>query len=171
MSPDKDQAIEQTPSPRRVLKDRDSIREQLALLAAEARSEISLFAPQLDGQLFNTGHLSRALASFAARQRHGQIRILVEDIAVLLRDNDRLVGLRRRLSDFIAIRQVSEEHLGMREMFLVVDHRRYLHQPDITTPESILDTQDSHGAVMLASRFEQWWQRSEPITQLHTVGL
>ncbi len=171
MSASKDQATEQTPLPRRVLKDRELIRDQLAILVEDARSEISLFAPQLDGQLFNTGRLSRALASFAARQRHGQVRILVEDTAILMRDNDRLVGLRRRLSDFVAIHQVGEEHRGMREMFLVVDHRRYLHQQDITTPELILDIQDSHGATMLANRFEQWWQRSEPITELHTTGL
>jgi len=157
--------------PRRIIRGCDEVSDFLAGLAESATREIVIFAPQIDGGLFNTPRFARALASFAARHRNNLARIVVEDAQQVLRDNDRLVGLCRRLSDFIHMHQVAEEHLGIREMFLVIDHRGYLHQPDIAKPDCIADPHNTHDAVLLARRFNELWDRSEPILSLRSTGL
>jgi hypothetical protein len=157
--------------PRRVIRGRDEVSDFLAGLAESATREIVIFAPQIDGSLFNTPRFARALASFAARHRNNLARIVVEDSEQVLRDNDRLVGLCRRLSDFIHMHQVAEEHLGIREMFLVIDHRGYLHQQDIANPDCVADSHNAHDAVLLARRFNELWDRSEPILSLRSTGL
>lgn len=157
--------------PRRIIRDRNEVSEFLANLAENATREISIFAPQLDSSYFNTARFTRAIASFAARQRHNLVRIVVEDTAQAIRDNDRLVGLCRRLSDFIHMHQVAEEHLGVREMFMIVDHRGYLHREDPAKPECVAHLHDGHQAVMLARRFNELWDRSEPISTLRSAGL
>ncbi|HSD97496.1 MAG TPA: hypothetical protein VLB06_10185, partial [Sulfuricaulis sp.] len=81
--------------PRRVIRGRDDVADFLAGLAESATREIVIFAPQIDGALFNTPRFARALASFAARHRNNLARIVVEDTEQVLRDNDRLVGLCR----------------------------------------------------------------------------
>src|SRR3989344_6527834 len=142
-------------APRRVIRERDEVGDFLAVLAESATREIVIFAPQIDGVLFNTPRFARALASFAARHRNNLARIVVEDAEQALRDNDRLVGLCRRLSDFIHMHQVSDEHIGIREMFIVVDHRSYLYQEDTSKHECISHLNDAHQAVMLARRFNE----------------
>ena len=164
-------AAEKPESRCRIIKDRQGVGDFLAGLTETATREIVIFAPQLDGSLFNTTRLARALASFAARHRHNLARIVVEDTEQAIRDNDRLIGLCRRLSDFIHLHQVAEEHLGLREMFIVVDHRGYLHQADTAKPECVADLHDAPQAVQLARRFNELWDRSEEIMSLRAAGL
>ncbi|BAV34267.1 hypothetical protein SCL_1976 [Sulfuricaulis limicola] len=161
----------ETPPQRRIIRDRTEISNFLATLAENATREIVIFAPHLQGAFFNSSRFARALASFAARHRQNLARIVVEDTDQALRDNDRLVGLCRRLSDFIHMHQVAEEHLGIREMFMVVDHRGYLHQQDTDKPDCVTHAHDSHEAVLLTRRFNELWDRSEPIVALRASGL
>jgi hypothetical protein len=163
-------APEATPQ-RRIIRDRAEVSDFLALLAESAMREIVIFAPRLDGAFFNSSRFARALASFAARHRQNLARIVVEDTEQTLRDNDRLVGLCRRLSDFVHMQQVAEEHLGIREMFMVVDHRGYLYQQDADKPDCVTHPHDSHEAVLLTRRFNELWDRSEPIVALRATGL
>jgi hypothetical protein len=156
---------------RRIIRDRAVVGDFLATLAENATREIVIFAPRLDGAFFNSSRFARALASFAARHRQNLARIVVEDTEQALRDNDRLVGLCRRLSDFIHMHQVAEEHLGIREMFMVVDHRGYLHQQDNDKPDCVAHPRDGHEAVLLTRRFNELWDRSEPIVALRATGL
>lgn len=161
---------EETPQ-RRILRERDDVAAFLSELAESATREIVIFAPRLESAFFNTSRFARALASFAARHRHNLARIVVEDTEQSIRDNDRVVGLCRRLSDFIHLQKVAEEHVGLREMFVVVDHRGYLRQEDIAKPECVAHLQDGHEAVMLTRRFNELWDRSEPILALRSTGL
>ncbi|TAM45650.1 MAG: hypothetical protein EPN55_07520 [Gammaproteobacteria bacterium] len=154
-----------------LLKNRDAVRAQLTLLANQARHEIRVFAPHLDPSLFNTGEITHLLASFVARDRHNLVHILVEDSEQTVRDNDRVVQLCQRMSDFVQLRRVSEQHIGLKEMFVVVDRLGYLHQQDLTRPECLSSSADAHGAAELLQRFREMWDRSEPVQRLHTTGL
>jgi uncharacterized protein YeeX (DUF496 family) len=173
MSTEQKQPAEQNEprSPRRLIRGRDEVRDQLAVLAEEARREVALFSPQLDSYFFNNGRFARALASFAARHRHNRARILVEDATQALHDNDRLVALLRRLSDFLDMRQVGEEHQGIRDMFIVIDHGSYLHRQDMSKPECLTNAHDPQEAVNLLRRFNEMWNRSEPVASLRSAGL
>jgi hypothetical protein len=156
---------------RRIIRDRGEVSDFLAGLMESATREIVIFAPRLDSAHFNTARVSRALASFAARHRHNLARIVVEDTEQALRDNDRLVALCRRLSDFIHMHRVAEENLGICEMFVVVDRGGYLLQMDIAKPDCAAAPRDPQQAVQLARRFNELWDRSEPIASLRSAGL
>ncbi len=156
---------------RTLLKNRDAVRAQLTLLVNQARHEIRMFAPHLDPALFNTADITHLLASFVARDRHNLVHILVEDSEQTVRDNDRIVHLCQRMSDFVQLRRVSERHVGLKEMFLVVDRLGYLHQQDLTRPEYLSSSADTRSAAELLQRFREMWDHSEPVQRLHTTGL
>jgi hypothetical protein len=156
---------------RRIVRDRDEVAAQLRTLLHGARHEISVFAPQLEPALFNNAELERLLASFAARHHRNRARFLVEDVEQALHDNPRLIGLCRRFSEFIQTRRVGEEHVGLRELFVIVDHDGYLHQRDLSRPECVVDTQGRQAVGELAQRFQAMWDRSEPIAEILTTGL
>ncbi len=154
-----------------LLKERATVQERLLALAARARHEFLVYSPQLDARLFNTRELTQALTDFAARDRHNQVRFLVEDADQTVRDNDRVVRLCQRMSDFVQLRRVGEEHLGLHELFVVIDHVGYLHQPDTANPEWVSALAHPRAAVPLAKRFYEMWDRSEPVSAIHAVGL
>lgn len=154
-----------------LLKTRDAVRAQITLLTNQARHEIRLFTPQLDPVLFNTAELMSLLTSFVARDRHNFVHILVEDSDQAVRDNDRIVLLCRRMSDFVHLHRVGEQHIGLKEMFLAVDHLGYLHQPDLARHDCVSASADTRGTVMLVRRFQEMWERSEPVRTINTVGL
>jgi hypothetical protein len=161
----------ETPPTRRVLRDRGEIAAQIATLASQARREIALFAPELEPALFNTAALDHALTSFATGHRYNRARLLVEDGQQAVRDNTRLVELARRLGEFIELRQVGEEHVGRRELFVLVDREGYLHQRDLAHPECLLDLHGRREAIELVQRFQEMWDRSQPIASIRTAGL
>jgi len=159
-------------SPQRALvRGRDAIRDALAPLVDRALHEVVLFAPQLPPELFNTVAFSRALASFAARHQRNRGRILLDDVQQALKDNDRVVALARRLSDTISVRQVADDDRRHSDIFLLVDQAAYLQQQDAVLAEAILDTRGGPATAELAQRFNAMWERSEPISALHPVGL
>lgn len=159
-----------TSSPR-VLRDRDGARAFIARLIEAAQREVDVFAPQLDPDLFNRAPLARAIVEFAARHRRNRVHFLVEDAAQALRDNECLADLCRRFGEAVELRLVDETHLGIREMFVVVDRTGYLHQQDTARFECVADTAGKGEAVKLALRFAQMWDRSAPVAGLHTPGL
>ncbi len=161
---------EPTPGPS-VLKERDSIRDAIAALVGLARREIIVFAPQMDAHFFNSSQAGTMFASFAARHQRNRARILVEDAAQVIRDNDRVVGLCRRFSEAMQMREVGEQHMGLRMMYIIVDGTSYLHQPDVTEYECVVEMAGRRRAAEMRQRFEQMWDRSEPAVGLHTAGL
>jgi hypothetical protein len=171
MSASQNPDSESTAPRREVVADPEQVREHMAQLAEGARHDIQLFAPQLDARLFNGGRLTVALAHFVAQHRHSRVRFLVEDGEQALRDNQRVVELCRRLSDYVDLRRVGEVHRGLREVFVVADRAAYVHQQDVTKPTFVVDPAGRRTAVELASRFEAMWEQSEPVSGLRIAGL
>ncbi|KPL26931.1 MAG: hypothetical protein AMJ72_11680, partial [Acidithiobacillales bacterium SM1_46] len=91
--------------------------------------------------------------------------------AQAVRDNNRLIDLARRLSDFVEIRQVGESDRGLRELFVLADRNAVLYQQDVTRVEAIVDTGGRRAGAELRMRFQGLWDRSEPIPEIRTTGL
>jgi len=156
------------------LRERSAVQERILELARRARHEFLVFSPHLDPRLFNTGDLAQALTDFATRDRHNRVHFLVEDTDQAVRDNDRIVRLCRRLSDFVQLRRVGSDYVPLRrvrELFVVIDRAGYLHQPDVANPECVSAFAQPRAALPLAQRFYEMWERSEPVSAIRTVGL
>lgn len=155
----------------RHLHSRADANEALVEILGQARRRIIVFAPVLDGFLFNTSAVARALASFAAAHRHNTARFLVEHSAQAVHDNGRIVELCRRFRDFIKMRQVDEDDAGLREMFVIVDGRSYLHQRDIDAPDYLAALDTSRPVRPLMLEYERMWERASTMASVITLGL
>jgi hypothetical protein len=140
-------------------------------MLTQARRRVAIFAPVLDASLFNTSHVARTLASFAAAHRQNLVRLLVENTTQAVHDNGRVVGLCRRFSDFIKMRQVDGDDAGLREMFVIVDDHAYLHQRDIDSPDFLAAVNARRDVRPLMLQYERMWDRGHSIPSILTVGL
>ena len=143
----------------------------MADMLTQARHRIAIFAPVLDASLFNTSSVTQIFASLAAAHRHNLIRLLVENSAQAVHDNGRVIDLCRRLSGFIKMRQVDEDHAGLREMFVIIDDHTYLHQRDIDSPDFLAAINARRDVRPLILQYERMWDRSHSIPSILTVGL
>lgn len=156
---------------RQIVKNREQARDGVAALIRKARRRICVFAPVLDGYFYNTSEIANILSLFSARNRNNLARFLVEDGAQAVHDNIRIVQLCRRLSDFVKMRRVCEDHRGIKEIFIVIDDASYMHQQDITKPAWLFHVNARHEAMRLSRRFEEMWQHSLSLPDINTVGL
>lgn len=160
------------PAPERVLLERrEEIRDRIATMIEGAHRSVAIFAPMIEPEYFSTQRVTRLMSSFAARHRNNRMRILTEDEKYTVRYCVRLVDVVRRMSEFIGIRCVGEQHIGIHEMFVIVDNRTILHQEDTTRMEAVYLTHDRTAAAVLTQRFAEMWDHSMPIGEISTAGL
>jgi hypothetical protein len=161
----------QPPAEHHRLKTREEARTAIAALLQHAQRRILIFAPQLDAYYFNTAQLAQLIGEYVARHRENHLRLLVEDSHQALQHNPRLASLAHRLPDCLRVRQVSEAHRGLRDMFVVADHDAYVQQLDIERYDGIAGAQAPQDTIQLARRFERMWELSEPPEHAGRVGL
>ncbi len=140
-------------------------------LLERAQRSILVFAPILEPAFFDHSNVIERLASFAVAHRRNLARFLVEDATLSVQHNTRLAELSRRFSDFIRLQQVDEDHRSLRETYMVVDERAYLHQPELDKADYLAALDGRRQARLLSQEFERMWDRSRPITEVHTLGL
>lgn len=147
----------------------EALRGAVAALLQLARRDARLAAPFLDPAIFNTASVADALADFVTRHPRNRIRILIEDISQLMRDNGRLVGLVRRLADSVELREVAENERGARDLYCVADHAVCLVQEAADGMDGIVSRVPREIAA-LVERFDAVWNRAPPVA-LRTLGL
>ncbi len=150
---------------------REELCEAVITLLEQAQRNIVVFGPSLDRNCFNTARATDALGQFISRHVDNRIRILIENEQQVLRDNARLVAMARRFGDSIHIRHVGEDHVGLRELFVITDNRDYLYQENVDRLESIVDYQGPGDAIPLVRRFYGMWDMSGPATSINVIGL
>ena len=166
-----DVTVTSTHSARRAVRGAEAIQAAVLALIECAERALAIYAPLLEPALFNGTAHTRALAQFAARHRSNTIRLLVDDAAQAVRDNDRLANLSRRLSDAITWHEVETEARGGGELFVIADGRRCLYLPDRLRNDAEWAEVKDRLPVDLQQRFDALWERSQPATTLSPVGL
>ena len=166
-----DVTVTSTHSNRRALRGAEAVQAAVLALIERAERTLAVYAPVLQPALLNGTAQTRALAQFAARHRSNTVRLLVDDAAQALRDNDRLVNVSRRLSDAIKWHEVEMEARGGGELFIIADGRTCLYVPDrLRNDADWAETKDPL-PVDLQQRFDTLWERSLPATALRPAGL
>ena len=150
---------------------REALQQNVAMAFENARHAIVVYSPWLQPAQFNQSRVISALAKLCAGGRPNKVRILVEHSDETIRNNGRLTDLTQRFSDFIELRQLGDGSNAPTDTFVVFDRDGYIHQLDSDKADCIVDFNTSHEASALFKRFEQLWERSEPVAGLHVLGL
>ncbi|MFQ5994269.1 MAG: hypothetical protein ACE5K1_04180 [Acidiferrobacterales bacterium] len=150
---------------------RTEVQDLVAHLLKQAKRRICVFAPMLPPDLFNSVQNAKALAHFAATHRSNRALFLVEDGEKSVQHNGRVVEMCRRLSDFIEMRRIVEEEIGLQQLWVIVDDSSYLHQRHLDKQDYIARFEAKSEARSLLDQFERLWERSQPIHEIHPLGL
>lgn len=130
--------------------------------AAVAHAELVLFSHDLDARVYGNEDFCDTLKRFILQHRRARLRALVHSPALAMRRGHRLIELGRALSSRIEFRQLGEEHLKLREEYLMADQRTLLYKEiynDLGVQHYANDPLRGREQMRI---FESLWQQSLP---------
>jgi hypothetical protein len=146
-------------------------RDAALALVRQARHRVEIVSRHLDPRLYDTPELVEAMKRLALGSRRALVRVIVQDVAPVLRDGHRLVTLAQRMPTYFQIRVPAPQHRDFNQAFLVVDGTGYLHRELADRFEGTVSFNDPPAARELLRQFEPLWEAAEPDPSLRVLGV
>lgn len=146
------------------------IREAAIYLSKQAHREIIIMSRELDPMIFGHHDFADRLRTFIS-QRNSKMRVLVNMDRKIIQTSHRLTGLALKHSSTITIHRIDQRKRNFQETSMLCDGVAMLLRPSQDHARAILDC-DAAGKIQpILEDFERLWRNSEPIPELHTLGM
>lgn len=148
--------------------------DQLARLFASAHWDVRLFSRDLDSRIYATEPVLAAVRQFLLRSPKSQLRILLQDESRVRMEGSRLIDLLQRLPSRAAVHtpapdQGDDSRLG--DDVVVVDESLYFRPLARGDGDGHAPVESRRDAVVLAQRFSDLWDQSEPSVEFRHFRL
>jgi predicted GNAT family N-acyltransferase len=144
---------------------------RLQVLGA-TRHQLSMYLPLLGNDSYASVEELTELRRIAISSRIAQIRIVLHDPEVALRNDHRLIALAQRLPSAVQIRMpVDEADLAYASAYLLNDVGGYLFLPEASRPQGRAALHDRAAQAPLRQHFDAVWERAERATALQTLNI
>lgn len=147
--------------------------EQLARLFDSARWDVRLYTRDLDSRIYAAEPVLEAVRQFLLRSPKSHLRILLQDESRIRMEGSRLIDLLQRLPSRAAVHipateQGEDARLG--DDVVVVDESVYF-RPATRGDDEHAPVESRRDAVVLAQRFTDLWDQSEPSIEFRHLRL
>jgi len=147
---------------------------ELERLFDAARWDVRLHSHDLDSRVYATEAVLEAVRRFLLRSPKCQLRILLQDESRVRLEGSRLIDLLQRLPSRAAVRaapleQSDETRLG--DDVAVFDEEVYFRPLTRTKDDRHAAVESRRDAVVLAQRFLDLWDKSEPSVEFRHLRM
>ena len=132
---------------------------RLAALIGRARSEVRIYAYDLDARLYAAEPVLEAARAFLLRSPSSRLAVLLRDETRLRLEGNRLVDLMQRLPSRTGLRVPRPEDTDLAEDLVVVDGHTYYYPLRRDPPAEPVESR--RDAVVLAKRLAEAWEFAE----------
>ena len=129
-------------------------------LLEQARLTVDVMTRDLDRRIYDDDDCLAALRAIAVRHRKARIRILARELDTAIRHDHRLIELARRLSSFIEIRRLGEDHKDYNEAFLLADGTGVIYRGQANRFEGWASYHQPLKARELQKMFDEAWEQA-----------
>ncbi len=149
----------------------ETLRQAALGILAQAQREVLITSIDLEMPRYDNDAFIDQLSLFARSSRHTVTRILIGTPQLAVRESHRLVGLARRLSSLIEVRQIHENDLDELESWIIADSVGVLRctsrQPwlGVLNPKAI-----PHGQHY-REQFYEWWMRAGEVPDFREIRI
>ena len=126
-------------------------------LARSARRSLRIYSHNLDREVFDNTELTTAMTALAARSRHSDIRILINDAKPIAMQGHRVLNLTRRLSSSMQIRVVAEHPSLPEATFVIRDNNGIAYKPDERGRAGFYEPASRASAKRFLDKFDTLW--------------
>jgi len=141
----------------------------IASLVAQARRSIFIISRDLDPRVYDDADIVSSIKEFVLSSRRSKVRIVVRDIARIVRRGHRLVDLQKRLPSYIAIRTPAKEHMNYNNAFVIVDNTALLYRNYADRYEGQLNVNAAAHVEELGNLFSDMWEHASVPADLRSL--
>ncbi len=155
----------------KAIEGRRAMRAAISRVIGEARQSLWLLSHQLESGIYRHSALIDEFRQHLLANRRLQVKLIVSEPALAIRQAESLVELSRRLPSRFEIREpdVPEHHFD--QEVVIADRRAYFLREDSRSRVARCALADPAGAHRLCLRFEDHWQNSQPCMEFRRLGI
>ena len=147
-------------STRRVLTDREEVREAVAELIGHAERGLAILTQDLEPEIYDHDIFLEKLKKFILARSFARVRVLIVHPERTMKLGNQFVTMGRRLNSYIEIRHARPEYRDCRDAFCLADDRAIVYRPDAQNWDGMLALEQELAKTYL-ERFDQLWQACE----------
>ncbi|MFW2439537.1 MAG: hypothetical protein ACN4GR_09225 [Arenicellales bacterium] len=150
---------------------REQASETSTRLIQEASRSINILLFDYDNVLLPAASIDGLLSTFILQHERCRFQYLCSENSLLRERGGKLIQLARKYSTFIKLHKLSDGLKPMQEQFIVTDGNNSMQTQDHRSYNYYAHFNDRARAHKLNNRFDELWQRSEPVPGIHVTGL
>jgi hypothetical protein len=143
----------------------------LRTILAGARRYLDVQSIALDPNLFDDEVVERLVLDLARKHAMTRVRILVDDVSLLVARGHRLVELARRLPSKLEIRRADEPAPPRETTFVIADNAAVWLVPDVDVYAGWSAARDPVRAERLTVEFERRFERATHDPELRVLSI
>ena len=155
---------------RRVLENRDDVREAVAELIGHAERGLAILTQDLEPEIYDHDIFLEKLKKFILARSFARVRVLIVHPERTMKLGNQFVTMGRRLNSYIEIRHAKPEYRDCRDAFCLADDQAIVYRPDSQNWEGMLALEADLTQSYL-ERFDQLWQACEHEPELRRLQL
>lgn len=148
----------------------DALREHGVRLIGQSRRQLSIQTPDLEAPLYDHAEIEAAIKRLLLGHPRHQVRILVNDSAVAVRQGHCLLALAQRLTSNLLIRRPPAEQQP-EGACLIVDDLALLRRNNTAVPQGFVRYGDRAAVKVQQQVFDRLWAISQPDLELRRMVL
>ncbi len=150
---------------------REQVSETSTRLIQEASRSINILLYDYDEVLLPVSKIDNLLSTFIRQHERCRFQYLCSENDILRDRGGKLIQLTRKFSTFIKLRQLPDGLKPILEQLIIVDGSNSMQTQDHRSYDYYAHFNARARAQKLNNRFEEVWQRSEPVPGIHVTGL
>ena len=140
-------------------------------LLQQAQRSLVIFSHNFDARLYDTKEIITLMQQLALRNKHTNIKILLQNCQQLAQNGHHVIELARRLTSKIQINQLSKEFTEHHETFIIADTKQIIFRPNAERFEGTVNYHDPLQVRNKLAFFELAWAQSEPSAEMKRLHL
>ena len=148
----------------------DQVHDITASMLEQADRNIEILCWDLTPRIYHHADIVE-LVKQAAIQYKANVRILINDIDTLIKNDHMFLHLHRKLTSFIEIRKIAETYKNTYKSFITVDGKGYLLRDNAERFEGHANYNDPGKTRDLLSTFDEIWEHSQVDINLRNLHI
>ncbi|MCC7461534.1 MAG: hypothetical protein IT480_03625 [Gammaproteobacteria bacterium] len=143
-----------------VLTSLDEVRAATNAVASTGQRLISIFTPDMEPALYDQPAFLEIIKRFVLGHSFAKVRVLVRDHSRVSTSSNRFIGMARRLSSYLEIRQLATRYRDITAAYCIADDRAIVYRLRADRWEGITAPNSPPVTRQYLMEFDACWQAS-----------
>lgn len=149
----------------------DEVREASLQVALHAQRLLTMYTQDLESVVYDQPMFLETVKKLVLARSYAKVRVLVANPGRAVYDSSKFIGLARRITSHIEVRQVHNDYRSNHCAFLIADDRALVYRLQASRWDGIAEMDDPLVARRYLNFFDEIWVASAPDAETRAMHL